>query len=127
MSNNNTTVGDELADSVPRILVPSALGVPSRRHFVVVRRAREHYQELVTLGEEVFERSGGPDNAVFTECEKGLIRNKLFLIKNSIAELDALPEAKKADIATDLQSLKDDWEQVTNKLSAAASSTEEEI
>ncbi|KAH7073119.1 hypothetical protein BKA63DRAFT_567696 [Paraphoma chrysanthemicola] len=124
MSDKNTTNNDDIAGSVPTILVPSALGVPSRRHFVVVRRAREHYEDLAKLGEEIFERSGGPANAVFTECEKGLIRNKLFLVKDSIAELDALPEAKKVDIAIELQSLKDDWEQVTSKLSAAASSTE---
>jgi predicted enzyme involved in methoxymalonyl-ACP biosynthesis len=107
MSNSNDS-------SILRIFAPFALGVPSRSHFVVLRRAKAHYQDVAQLGKEAFERQG-PD-FVFTDCEKGLIYNKLPLIEQAIEELDRLTAARKAEIATELQSLRDDFKIVQNIL-----------
>ena len=106
MSNNDSLI--------LRIFAPFALGVPSRRHFVVLRRAKAHYQDVVQLGKDVVARQG-PD-FVLTDSEKGLISDKLFLIEQAIDELDKLTAARKAEIATGLQSLKDDFEFVQSIL-----------
>ncbi|CAO2648750.1 Nn.00g096990.m01.CDS01 [Neocucurbitaria sp. VM-36] len=71
-------------DTVLSFLVPSAQGVRSRRHRVVLRRAEMHLQ-VVT---ERLSPTATLDHPVMDEEEEELVRNKILLVQQAIAELD---------------------------------------
>jgi hypothetical protein len=89
------------------IFSPCETGVPSCRHFVVIRRAEAHYKELCDLLTEIKVQvtEVGPDAT--TNCQTDLILNKFSLVDGAIFELERRTgKAKRGEFTERLEELK---------------------
>ncbi|KAH3955222.1 hypothetical protein HBH98_036250 [Parastagonospora nodorum] len=103
MSNNNHL----RSDPVIPVLVPWLRGQPSRRPYVVMRRAEEHHRELLVFLQDMATKAKEANRTAPTACHAGFAHNKVMIVASSVAELEAVrDEAIKADIALRLQFLK---------------------
>ena len=89
------------------VLVPFLQGVPSRRPYVVLRRAKANLEELVLLWNGL-RQMVAKDRASLTRCHRDLVYNKIFSVDASIDELEnCVSNAVKIEIAAELAALKD--------------------
>jgi hypothetical protein len=70
----------------PRSLVPATLGVPSRRHLVLLRRAQAYVKEVEDLVHPL-EPKGGEFGRALTGEEESFVRRKLELAGGNVDEL----------------------------------------
>jgi hypothetical protein len=89
------------------ILSPALFGMPSRRHFVVMRRAEEHFGAALSIVEE------GLTKPTLSDAEIEQLARKMFLVVSSIEELERwTTEARRAEIAARLAQLKANLEEL---------------
>ncbi|KAF1914853.1 hypothetical protein BDU57DRAFT_305930 [Ampelomyces quisqualis] len=69
-------------------LVPFLNGVPSHRPLVVIRRAEQHYKDLLEFLSETSCEYEVRGDVVLTKCHVELVNNKLKLIEAAIFELE---------------------------------------
>jgi hypothetical protein len=109
-SNNNLTI--LLA------LMPVLVGVPSCRHFVVIRRAEAHLQAIHNILVEMQAKAVavGVSNTV-TPCITELIANKISLVDGAIDELEKrTSKARRAQVAARLVVLKRERKALRDRL-----------
>jgi hypothetical protein len=108
---------DSRPEPVLRVLLQRMNVQPSRRPYIVLRRAEGHYRELLVF---LYEKARGAREAnqtATTACQAGFASNKITLVASSVAELDAVgDEAVKAETSDHLQALKTSLQQVRDLL-----------
>jgi hypothetical protein len=88
-------------------LTPAVFGMPSRRHFVVMRRAEQHFSDALEIFEE------GLTKPALSDAEISHLSSKIFLVVSSIEELERwTTRAKRAEIASRLGDLKTNLEKL---------------
>jgi hypothetical protein len=114
MSNNN---GSSSVPLVLPVLVPSLLGQPSRRPYVVMSHAEEHLQELLDFLKDALQSARERNEVEPSTCEAGFAHNKIILVASSVAELESVKdEAIKAELAARLDSVKKRLQEVRDLL-----------
>jgi hypothetical protein len=108
------TMSDNNSLPVLPALVPSLSGVPSSRHLVVIRRAEQHFWDLLDILTEMSDAATTGDEEIATIASYfSRIEKKVCLIDSSIEELERrTSRAKRAQITTRLEKLKTDLEEV---------------
>ncbi|EAT88606.1 hypothetical protein SNOG_03401 [Parastagonospora nodorum SN15] len=86
MSNNNHL----RSDPVIPVLVPWLRGQPSRRPYVVMRRAEEHHRELLVFLQDMATKAKEANMTAPTACHAGFAHNKVMIVASSVAELEAV-------------------------------------
>jgi hypothetical protein len=113
---NNTIVNMPSKNGPPIIpeLAPFTFGARSRRHHIVLRRAKSGQLELLqAIAELMFVQLEG-DDAAKEACQQDLVRNLAFRVSEAIVELEtSLGAAAKTEIADDLQELMVEFEEMT--------------
>ena len=98
-------------------LSPSESGVPSRRHFVVIRRAEAYYQDLWNLLAEMNVQVEEAGAGAVTQCQTDLIANKISFVEGVIFDLERRTgRARRAQVAARLKVLKKQFKTVRDWL-----------
>lgn len=117
LSTTMSNPSDPRPNPVIPVLVPWLRGQPSRRPYVVMRRAEEHYRELLVFLHDMAKKAEEPNMAPATTCHVGFAHSKVMIVASSVAELKAVRnKAIKADIAGRLEFLNGDFARTRHML-----------
>jgi hypothetical protein len=100
------------------VLTPVLVGMPSRRHFVVMRRGEAHLQAIHSILVEMQAKAHavGVSNTV-KPCIIELIANKISLVDGAIDELEKrTSKARRAQVAARLVVLKRERKALRDRL-----------